>query len=232
MPRTRSALAPKKIFTWQNATLSLVFQYQVAFFKLCRPTRPLSQAFPSDRQHACSRLSLPALDWSFEEQAFHDSTPLHCLGGCNVVCVWVFTPLLLYWYFISNVIATFHPFVDRPDNGDVEPCSIQPKNKDERREGWMNTPDVPEWKARGALDWPRNRHPWPALSGSLHWCLVCVVLRPFLQLPFVSPSLFDGRLLLFVVLAGLLPQFATIVIRFHRTISQLNRVAFWSQILS
>ena len=34
------------------------------------------------------------------------------------------------------------------------------------------------------------------------------------QLPFVSASLFDGRLLLFVVLAGLLPQFATIVIRF------------------
>ena len=41
-----------------------------------------------------------------------------------------------------------------------------------------------------------------------------VVLRPFLPLTFVSPPFsFDGRLLLLVVLAGLLPQVATIVIR-------------------
>ena len=46
-----------------------------------------------------------------------------------------------------------------------------------------------------------------------------VVLRPFLQLPPVSPffSFTDGFVLLLVVLAGLLPQFATIVIRFTET---------------
>ena len=49
----------------------LFFNIMWAFFKLCRPTRPLTQAepSPSDGQHACSRLSPLALDWSFEEQA-------------------------------------------------------------------------------------------------------------------------------------------------------------------
>ena len=49
----------------------LFFNIMWAFFKLCRPTRPLTQAepSPSDGQHACSRLSPLALDWSLEEQA-------------------------------------------------------------------------------------------------------------------------------------------------------------------
>ena len=59
----------EKLSTWSCRILSwllcrLFFNIKWAFFKLCRPTRPLSQAepSPSDGQHACSAFRLLALD--------------------------------------------------------------------------------------------------------------------------------------------------------------------------
>ena len=99
--------------------------------KHCLPLRTVDMT--------CSR-HMPSSLWSIVRGTGHLTRPLHSLGGCIVVWFLVCSILRCCstWYFISNVLATSLPIRswqkgDRPDNGDVEPCSNQPKKKTSQR---------------------------------------------------------------------------------------------------
>ena len=113
---------------------------------------PLEQSLPSpsDDWHARSRRCQLALD-QIVRGTGHLYRPLHSLGDCNLVGnfrFW-FRICCFSWNYTSNVFATFSPTCswqkgDRPDNGDVEPCSIQPKKK--LRFRWS------DWVISGAVE--------------------------------------------------------------------------------
>ena len=96
--------------------MSLFFNAKWAFFKWCNPTCPLSRVEPSPSggQRACSRLS-PSGPWLIVRGTDHlYSTPLHSLGGCNVVwfvSFWVFSPLLFVSLLLQCYSDILYPFV-------------------------------------------------------------------------------------------------------------------------
>ena len=96
--------------------MSLFFNTKWAFFKWCNPTCPLSRVEPSPSggQRACSRLS-PSGPWLIVRGTDHlYSTPLHSLGGCNVVwfvSFWVFSPLLFVSLLLQCYSDILYPFV-------------------------------------------------------------------------------------------------------------------------
>ena len=79
--RVRSWPTSPSLFTWQSVTMSLVFQYQVGVFQVMQtyPSLITSGAFPFGRSTCVLSAFAP-------RPAGHlDPTPLHSLGGCNVV---------------------------------------------------------------------------------------------------------------------------------------------------
>ena len=87
-----------------------------AFFKLCRPTRPSTQAVPSFRTVNMRALGFRprALHWSFEEQATFTPTPCTLWEAATWFswCLFDFCAVAFIWLFISNVTSDiFYRFV-------------------------------------------------------------------------------------------------------------------------
>ena len=122
-------------------TLTGRFGYHVAYFKSFTSIYQLADHFPitlinklchPPREINMRALGLPSSPWLIDRGTGH-LPPLHSLGVCFGFFYVVYAVALLL-VFISNFHeATFSLLScswqkgDRPDNGDVEPCSIQEK---------------------------------------------------------------------------------------------------------
>ena len=125
-----------QVFSPGRAFSSQVIQYMWAFNSYAAPSILWNKRclpFRTVDMRALSMCHL-ALDLSSEEQGTF-TRPFALSGRLHRGLVCVFSSSLhcyLIWCFISNDFATSSPIRswqkgDRPDNGDVEPCSNQPK---------------------------------------------------------------------------------------------------------
>ena len=100
------------------------------------PNFETSGAFPFARS-TCVLSALPTSPWSNRPR---NRPPLPAPCTLWETAMWMvlfrfrFWLCCFTWNYISNVFATFSPSCswqkgDRPDNGNVEPCSNQPKKK-------------------------------------------------------------------------------------------------------
>ena len=127
------------LFTWLSVTMSLVFQYFVGILQVMQtyPSLHTSGAFPFGRSTCVlSAFAHLALDWSFEEQATlpYPLALSRRLQRGLVGVFLIFCAVAFNWFLypmLQRHLLSFRSWQkgDRPDNGDVEPCSIQPKKK-------------------------------------------------------------------------------------------------------